>query len=185
MSEVRIDQFDSWLQEDGPAALVFHRTLLPVEVKDAWIFPPTFAKSESTDDEDESGGGSYQIDELPDDPRRNVCLIDSVGSQANRMEPVFKRGAYAALVPRRVVTMKNGDEVNLLDTGHRAADAAVRFSKNLGPKLWAAFDDIKKNGDCSALVNKACANLTGVWRMGLASDRRQDSTYRPLCHPSI
>lgn len=164
MSEVTINQFDRWLQEDGPAALVFHRTLLPVEGKDAWIFPPTFAQSESTDDEDESGGGSYQIDELPDDLRRNVCLIDSVGSQANRMEPVFKREPYAALVPRRVVTMKNGDEVNLLDAGHRAADAAVRFSKDLGPKLWAAFDEIKKNGDCSALAKLAPTSLVfGVW----------------------
>lgn len=163
MSEVRIDQFDSWLQNDGPAALLFHRTLLPVEGKQAWIFPPTFAQSESAGDEDE-GGGDYQIDPLPDDARRNVCLIDSVGSQANRMEPIFKREPYAALVPRRVVEMNNGDEVNLLDVGHRAADAAVRFSKKLGPKLWAAFNEIKKNGDCSSLSKLAPTSLVfGVW----------------------
>jgi CRISPR-associated protein Csb1 len=164
MSEVTIDQFDSWLEEDGPAALVFHRTLLPVEGKDAWIFPPTFAQSEPADDDEEGSGSSYQIDELPANPSRNVCLIDSVGSQANRMEPVFKQEPYSALVPRRVVTMKNGDEVNLLDVGHRAADAAVRFSKNLGPKLWAAFDEIKKHGDCSALAKLAPTSLVfGVW----------------------
>src|SRR3989442_2058231 len=127
MTEVKVDRFDTWLNDDeGPAALVFHRILLPVEGKGAWIFPPTFAQSESVDDEEEGSGGGYQIDLLPDDPRRNVCLIDSVGSQANRMEPVFKQGRYAALVPQQVVTMKNGDTVNLLDAGHRAADAAGR-----------------------------------------------------------
>jgi len=165
MSEVKVDQFDSWLQDNGPAAVVFHRTLLSVEGKDAWIFPPTFAKSEAADDDEEEGsGGDYRIDDLPDDPRRNVCLIDSVGSQANRMEPVFKGGRYAALVPQQIVTMNNGDTVNLLDAGHRAADAVIRFSKKLGPNLWAAFDGIKKNRDYSALARLAPTSLVfGVW----------------------
>jgi CRISPR-associated protein Csb1 len=164
MSEVKVDQFDSWLQDSGPAALVFHRTLLPVEGKDAWIFPPTFAKSETADDEEEGNGGKYRIDELHDDPRRNVCLIDSIGSQANRMEPVFKKGSYATLVPQRVVKMSNGETVNLLDAGHRAADAVVRFSKKLGPSLWAAFEGIKNNRDYSALARLAPTSLVfGVW----------------------
>jgi CRISPR-associated protein Csb1 len=164
MSETRDDQFDSWLQDDGPAALVFHRRLLPVEGKDAWIFPPTFAQSESGDDEEEGRGGDYQIDPLPDDPRHNVCLIDSIGSQANRMEPVFKREPYSSLVPKRVVTMTNGDTVDLLDVGHRAADAAVRFSTELGPQVWDAFNSIKRERDYSALVSLAPTSLVfGVW----------------------
>jgi CRISPR-associated protein Csb1 len=164
MSEIKIDQFDSWLQDDGPAALVFHRILFPVEGKESWIFPPTFAQSESADDEEEGNGSDYRIDDLPDDPRRNVCLIDSVGSQANRMEPIFKQQPYAALVPQLVVQLKNGDTVNLLDAGHRAADAVVRFSKNLGPRLWAAFELIKKERDCSALAKLAPTSLVfGVW----------------------
>lgn len=164
MPEVKIDQFDPWLKDDGPAALVFHRTLLPVEGKDAWIFPPTFAKSEAADEEEEGNGGQYRIDPLHDDPRRNVCLIDSVGSQANRMEPVFKKAPYMTLVPQQVVGMGNGDTVNLLDAGHRAADAVVRFSKKLGPSLWAAFNGIKKNRDYSALARLAPTSLVfGVW----------------------
>jgi len=163
MSEVKIEQFDSWLQDNGPAALVFHRTLLPVEGKEAWIYPPTFAQSESADDE-EQGGGDYQIDKLSADPPHNVCLIDSVGSQANRMEPIFKREPYAALVPQRLVKLKDGDTVNLLDAGHRAADAVVRFSKNLGPQLWEAFELFKKKRDCSALARLAPTSLVfGVW----------------------
>ena len=164
MPEIKIDQFDKWLMDYGPAALVFHRTLLPVEGKDAWIFPPTFAQSESAAEDEEGSGGDYQIDNLPDDPRRNVCLIDSIGSQANRIEPIFKQAPYAALVPELVVKMKNGDMVNILDAGHRAADALVRFSKNLGPKLWAAFDEIKTKGDCSTLAKLAPTSLIfGVW----------------------
>lgn len=164
MYEVKIDQFDAWLNDAGPAALVFHRTLLPVEGKDAWIFPPTFAKSESADEEEDGNGGQYRIDELHGDPRRNVCLIDSVGSQANRMEPVFKKSPYLALVPERIVGMENGDSVNLLDAGHRAADAVVRFSKKLGPSLWTAFESIKKNRDYSALARLAPTSLVfGVW----------------------
>lgn len=164
MSDIKIDRFDNWLQDSGPAALVFHRTLLPVEGEDAWIFPPTFPQGESSNGEEEGGGGDYQIDPLPDDPRRNVCLLDSIGSQANRMEPIFKQEPYAVLVPQRIVQMNDGDTVNLLDAGHRAADAVVRFSKNLGPQLWAAFDAIKRTGDCSALARLAPTSLVfGVW----------------------
>ena len=165
MSENKtIEQFDNWLQDDGPAALIFHRKLLPIEGEGAWIFPPTFAQSEATADEDESNGGDYQIDDLPDDPRRNVCLIDSIGSQANRMEPIFKKEPYAKLVPQQKIEMKNGETVHLLDVGHRAADAAVRFSKTLGPQLWAAFEMIKKQHDCSTLARLAPTSLVfGVW----------------------
>src|SRR5947209_6783082 len=123
MAEIQADRFLPWLKDDGPAAIVFRRKLKPIEGKDSWIFPPTFAQSESADDDDERTGGRYQIDELPDDKRKNVCLIDSVGSQANRMEPIFKNLPYAALVPQIKIALKNNDEVNLLDAGHRAADA--------------------------------------------------------------
>jgi CRISPR-associated protein Csb1 len=164
MAEIKIEMFDDWLGNQGPAALVFQRKLLPVEDKDAWIFPPTFAQSESADEEEEGTGGDYQIDPLPDDPRRNVCIIDSVGSQANRMEPVFKKEPYSALVPQHVVVMKTGDTVNILEAGHRAADAALRFSKQLGPRLWDAFESIKKTRDYSKLAKLAPTSLIfGVW----------------------
>jgi CRISPR-associated protein Csb1 len=164
MAEIKIETFDDLLGDQGPAALVFQRKLLPVEGKEAWIFPPTFAQSESADEEEEGTGGDYQIDPLPDDPRRNVCVIDSVGSQGNRMEPVFKKEPYSGLVPQLVVTMKNGDTVNILEAGHRAADAALRFSKQLGPRLWDAFDSIKKTRDYSKLAKLAPTSLIfGVW----------------------
>lgn len=164
MSDIALESFDKWLRDDGPAALVLQRKLLPVEGKDAWIFPPTFAQSESADEEEEGAGGDYQIDLLPDDPRRNVCIIDSVGSQANRMEPIFKKPPYSSLVPQLEVLMKDGDKVNILDAGHRAADAVLRFSKELGPMLWEAFQTIKKSRDYSQLAKLAPTSLIfGVW----------------------
>lgn len=159
-----IERFDDLLEDNGPAAIVFQRKLRPVEGEDSWIFPPTYAQSESADEDEDRGGGTYQIDPLPDNARKNVCLIDSVGSQANRMEPVFKRGRYADLVPQVRIKMKDGDEVNLLDAGHRAADAVVRFSKALGPRLWEAFRKYSKDRDCADLVTLAPTSLVfGVW----------------------
>lgn len=166
MSETKItvDKFDALLDDNGPAAILFRRKLMPVEGEDSWIFPPTFAQSESSDEDEEGGSGNYQIDPLPDDGRRNVCLIDSVGSQANRIEPIFKKPPYAALVPQVRIKLKGDDEVNLLDAGHRAADAVVRFSKTHGPSFWDAFSKFRKNRDCSGLVRLAPTSLLfGVW----------------------
>jgi len=164
MSELRLDKFDHLLEDEGPAAIVFHRKLKPVEGDDSWIFPPTYAQSESAEDDDEGSGGTYQIDDLPDDVRRNVCLIDSIGSQANRMEPVFKKAPYSALVPQITIKLKNDDEVNLLDAGHRAADAVIRFSKVYGPKLSDAFTKYRGKRDCTDLVRLAPTSLVfGVW----------------------
>ncbi|HWB84103.1 MAG TPA: type I-U CRISPR-associated RAMP protein Csb1/Cas7u [Bryobacteraceae bacterium] len=163
-TKVAVDKFDSLLTDAGPAAIVFRRKLMPVEGKDSWIFPPTFAQSESADEDEEGGGGTYQIDPLPNDERRNVCLIDSIGSQANRIEPLFKKEPYSALVPQVRVKLKDGDEVNLLDAGHRAADAVVRFSRSYGPRFWDAFSKYRKHRDCSDLVKLAPTSLLfGVW----------------------
>ena len=164
MSETDIEQFDALLKDGGPAAIVLKRRLRPVEGDDAWIFPPTFAQSESADEDDEGRGGNYQIDDLPDDPRRNVCLIDSVGSQANRIEPIFKQAPYSSLVPQISVRLKDGDTVNLLDAGHRAADAIIRFSTTYGPRINEAFKQYQKERDCTALLSIAPTSLVfGVW----------------------
>lgn len=60
---------------DGPVALRLKQKLLPVE-ESGIIFPPTYADI------------GYNIDTLSDGTR--VATIDSVGSQANRLEPLFK-----------------------------------------------------------------------------------------------
>ncbi len=151
------------LAADGPAALVCQQWLMPVAGRDAVIFPPTFAAAEG-------GKAGYNIDRLgdPNDPKAPlVAIIDTVGSQANRMEPLFKKAngedtAYSRLVPQ--IEIKAGNKtVNLLEAGHRAADAIVRYSA-LGPKLREAFDAYQESGDATELAKIAPTSLVfGAW----------------------
>jgi CRISPR-associated protein Csb1 len=53
------------------------------------------------------------------------AMLDSVQSQANRMEPIFK--TYDDLVPATVVKYPNGSEKSLLDISHRCADPLIRY----------------------------------------------------------
>jgi len=122
-------EINGWLDEDGPAALIIREHLMPVEGPDGVLFPATFAASE-----DKTFKGGYNIDTFADGT--NVCLVDSVGSQANRIEPMFLKGEYAALVPQVVIDA--GRKINLLEAGHRAGDAIVRCSA-LQHELQEAF----------------------------------------------
>ncbi len=172
MSDVTLDTFKHLIADDGPIALTLIRELEPAEGKDAWIFPPTFAGGDSAADDDESGSGKYCIDRWEEPAaekgfpsvKRNLCLISSVGSQANFIEPIFKKDKYKSLVPQHEVKFKDDSVVNLLDAGHRAADASFRFSKELGKKLWSAFNAIKSKRDYSELIRLAPTSLVfGSW----------------------
>jgi CRISPR-associated protein Csb1 len=150
-----LETYDAWLADAGPAALVIREHLLPVEGRDGVLFPATFAAAE---DRSKFAGG-YDIDSFPDG--KNVCLVDSVGSQANRIEPLFAKGKYARLVPQVVV--KAGERsVNLLEAGHRAGDAIIRCS-GLQQELHDAFTKVLK-GDAESLAKIAPTSLVfGVW----------------------
>src|ERR1700758_5478482 len=115
-----LTQYDSWLADDGPAALVIREHLVPVEGPDSVFFPAGFAPEEGADRDKSKFQGGYNIDSSPDG--KNVCLVDSVGSQANRIEPLFAREKYKGLVPEVVVTAGE-KSINLLEAGHRAGDA--------------------------------------------------------------
>src|SRR5438094_3265146 len=142
-----VTKFDTWLADDGPAALVIREHLMPVEGADGVLFPATFAAGDNFP-------GGYNIDSVGDG--KNVCLIDSVGSQANRIEPLFAREKYAGLVPQ--VTVKAGEKsVNLLEAGHRAGDAIVRCSA-LQKDLQDAFKTLLK-GNAEALAKIAPTSL--------------------------
>ena len=155
----KLDQYDSWLAgRKGPAALVLREHLMPVEGKDGVLFPPTFASGDGF-------AGGYNIDPPPKkgEPwqEKNVCLIDSVGSQANRIEPIFAEEDYAGLVPQ-VVVEAGEVKVNLLDAGHRAGDALVRCS-SLHEEINAAFVCVKK-GDMVPLAKIAPTSMVfGAW----------------------
>lgn len=148
-----LTQFDNLIAADGPAALVVREHLIPAEGADAVFFPATFAPSKKGD---KSG---YNIDTSKDGS--NVALIDSVGSQANRIEPMFKEKPYSALVPQ-IVIRAGTKEINLLDAGHRAGDALARCS-SLKDVLQKAFKSVLK-GNALPLAEIAPTSLVfGVW----------------------
>jgi CRISPR-associated protein Csb1 len=152
MSDLK--KYDNWLDDSGPAALIIREHLIPVEGQDGVLFPATFAASE-----DKTFKGGYNIDEFSDGT--NVCLIDSVGSQANRIEPMFMKNEYAGLVPQIVVKAGN-KTVNLLEAGHRAGDAIVRCSA-LQSELQNAFKSVQ-SGDAVPLATVAPTSLVfGAW----------------------
>ncbi|MDZ7620680.1 MAG: type I-U CRISPR-associated RAMP protein Csb1/Cas7u, partial [Patescibacteria group bacterium] len=99
-----VSAFDVYLGTDGPAALVIRDHLMPVEGREGVLFPPTFAAGDGFP-------GGYNID---GDATANVCLVDSVGSQANRIEPLFAEGRYKHLIPQ--IAVRAGEKViNILE----------------------------------------------------------------------
>jgi CRISPR-associated protein Csb1 len=189
---VSMTQFDEyiqstdWLQETGlPVAITLVEVLEPAEGKSAIIFPPTFATRSDI---------PYQIDKLRSDidppaaqpgEEVNTCLIDSVGSQANRMESCFKLPSLADLVPQVEIELeinldsgeRSGDEgtdkakaakkhkiqVNLLDVGHRVADGAVRFSA-FSDAAQDAILKLKNEANAEPLARLAPTSLIfGFW----------------------
>lgn len=148
-------QFDHYLQFDGPAALVIREPLMPVEGHDGVLFPATYAAAE----EKSKFPGGYNIDEFPDG--RNVCLIDSVGSQANRIEPIFAEEKYRHLVPQWIVDFGE-KQITIFDAGHRAGDAVMRCTELQKPINEAFVAAIKGNSE--PLAKLAPTSLVfGVW----------------------
>lgn len=151
MSE-QLARFDVWLKDNGPAAIVLREVLIPVEGDDGVIFPPTFAGGDGFK-------GGYNIDEFPDGS--NVCIVDTVGSQANRVEPLFATDEFKNLTPQ-IVIEAGEKRVNLLEAGHRAGDAIVRCTE-LRQRLQSAFKALLM-GDALPLAKLAPTSLVfGVW----------------------
>src|SRR5271163_4367914 len=107
-----VAKYDRFLSDSGPAALVMREQLMGVEGESSAVFPATFAAQEGAERDPKKFQGGYNIDVFPDG--KSVCLIDSVGSQANRLEPIFAKPGYNDLVPQIVI--KFGErEINLLE----------------------------------------------------------------------
>jgi CRISPR-associated protein Csb1 len=167
--KVTNELLNTWATDStGPVALHLKQKLLPVGVIDSEdkdehleqrvIFPPTYADI------------GYNIDTLKDGTR--VATIDSVGSQANRLEPVFKSESADRtnwLVPQIQIKLNNERTVSLLDLAHRAADAVVQSSPGLKKLTGAAFKSLQ-SGNAGPLCELAPTSLVfGVW------DSRGDS----------
>jgi len=151
------DLIDSWADDpQGPVALHLKQRLIPVEGENGVIFPPTYADI------------GYNMDTLSDGTR--VAIIDSVGSQANRIEPLFKAPPYSELVPQIEIALHATKKVSLLDLAHRSADAVVHSSPELAAQITPAFAALSQQGDAGPLCRIAPTSLVfGVW------DSRGDS----------
>jgi len=142
----QLERFDAWIAEGGPSALIIKEYLQPAAGPGEVIFPPTFATE------------GYIID---GEGENSVCLLDTVGSQANRIEPLFKMAEYRDLTPQVEIRVKER-VLNLLDLGHRAADAVAR-STSLAPEFQAAFSSYD-SGDAGPLAKVAPTTLLfGAW----------------------
>ena len=158
---VSSNRIDTWADDPaGPVALHLRQDLAPVEGPGGVIFPPTYAFNKPET--------SYNIDMLSDGTR--IATIDSVGAQANRMEPAFlparagePENPRAALVPRIDIVYGNEKSVSLLEAGHRLGDAVVRSTELREPvqRAFAAFLD---RNDASDLAKIGPTSLVfGVW----------------------
>jgi CRISPR-associated protein Csb1 len=156
--------YDELITEDGPAAIVLKQWLRPVggDV----FFPPTYANPS----QNRKDPPVYNID--PPDPsaQHRVCVVDSIPSQANRIEPAFdrladKKGKPVRLVPKVVVTAKVGDEerqVSLLEAGHRLADALVQLS-SLRDEIAKAIQQRKENNSLPLAKLAPTSLVFGMW----------------------
>lgn len=156
------ESIDRWASDlRGPVALHLRQKLLPVEGEEAVFFPPTYAYPDKAP-------YRYCIDELSDGTK--VVQVDSVGSQANRMEPIFKQvGAgrpenpLAKLVPQVEIVLSDERRVSILEAGHRLGDAIVRSSE-LKEDAQIAFRALLDQGDATAIAKLAPTSLVfGAW----------------------
>jgi len=163
MTPVNENDIHAWADDlRGPVALHLRQKMLPVEGEGGVIFPPTYAMG------DNRKYGPYAIDELSDGTK--VAQIDSVGAQANRMEPLFKRAPMgrpenplAPLVPQIDIAIANDRTVSILDAGHRLGDALIRSSE-LRDETERAFADWQERGDATAIAKLAPTSLVfGAW----------------------
>lgn len=150
MSTLSEKTVESWIDPKGPVALVLKEHLVPVEGDGGVFFPPTYADV------------GYNIDTLGDGTK--VVTVDSVGSQANRMEPLFASDEeLAKLVPRVSIDLGEGRKLSVLDAGHRLGDAIVRAS-TLKDEAQKAFNAFLATGDATAIAKLGPTSLVfGVW----------------------
>ncbi len=153
------DIVNSWLEPKGAVALTLKQRLTPVEGDNAVFFPPTYAG-------DNKQPSKPNVDQLPDGG--SVVTVDSVGSQANRMEPIFGNGpngdpAVRELVPQINITVGENKHISLLEAGHRLGDAIVR-SSSLKDRAHVAFEAFLSNNDCTEIAKLSPTSLVfGVW----------------------
>ena len=145
------------LSDESIQALRCEQHLTSAEGQDLPIFPPTYLAPKGSD---KSVKSIYNLSPLPSGGQR--VTIDSVGSQANRIEALFGREPYSSLIPDVRLSFPDGSEVPHYLAPHRAADASVRFSN-----IKADFDEAwgaHAKGDDEPMAKLSPLSLVfGAW----------------------
>lgn len=141
-------------------ALRMRQPLEPIEGRELPLFPPTYPTSK--DAKKHAHDTPYTVNVLRGGgkPETRIASLDSVQSQANRMEAVFA-GAFAGSVPR--VGVKVGARTVLVtELPHRLADAALRCT-SLEDEIRKAFTAYG-GGDAVPIARLSPTSLVyGVW----------------------
>lgn len=166
--------FDALLDLKGPVIICSQQKLKVASISsDDIVFPPSYAptaKKRDTDDKNAKKDKEiekdsvYNIDILdPENLAKNVCVLDSIPSQANRIEPIFATDDYKALVPQfKVKLIDDVDPISILAIGHRLADAVFRGT-TLRMEIVDAFKQYAK-GNATGIARLGPTSLVfGVW----------------------
>lgn len=167
-----LTQYDDLLKDDADvAAIVIRERLRPVQGARGVFFPPTFAATGR-------GKSDYQIDRFAraDDPEgaqkdgviASRCTVDSVPSQANRLEARLLKYSGTSIPKVTITGSRVGQgSIDLLEVGHRVGDAVVRYSKNGDQDGFEPFEAALQayvKGDAAPLAKLAPTSLVfGHW----------------------
>lgn len=175
-NDTTLTQYDHLLKDDADvAAIVIRERLRPVQGARGVFFPPTFAASGR-------GKSDYQLDWFAprDEERRtpeeaakagviaNRCTVDSVPSQANRLEARLLKYSGTSIPKVTISGSRVGQgSIDLLEVGHRVGDAVVRYSKNGDKDGFEPFEAALQayvKGDAAPLAKLAPTSLVfGYW----------------------
>lgn len=175
-NDLTVTQYDDLLKDDADvAAIVIRERLRPVQGARGVFFPPTFAATGR-------GKSDYQIDWFSprDEDRKapelaakegviaNRCTVDSVPSQANRLEARLLKYSGTSIPKVTITGSRVGQgSIDLLEVGHRVGDAVVRYSKNGDQDGFEPFEAALQayvKGDAAPLAKLAPTSLVfGHW----------------------
>jgi CRISPR-associated protein Csb1 len=170
MTTLTIDRLQIAVADD--VAIRFVARLQPAGGRGDKVFPPTYA------------GGQYANEERIDahGEVKKVVLLDSVQSQANRMEQALLAAYRAGRVQLPLVTvdfsghgeLREIGEITVLDAPHRLADAILRDScstvRSFPPRPRDRFSAGQHRGmrqSCSVCARRPFCSASGNPRVRL------------------